>query len=58
MAIQNDPNVTELGSGWKITRLFDRAGDYYRVDGPNGEATTTEDFYYAEVYAKRLGWKG
>ena len=54
----NDPNVTQLTEGWTITRLFDKAGSYYRVDGPDGQSSTTEDYYYAEVYARRLGWKG
>ena len=58
MAMDNDPNITDIGAGWKITRLFDKAGSYYRVTGPNGQSSTSEDFYYAHVYAKRLGWKG
>ena len=58
MAMVNDPNVTQLTEGWTITRLFDKAGSYYRVDGPDGQTSTTEDYYYAEVYARRLGWKG
>lgn len=58
MGTVNDPNITDLGSGWTITRLYDKAGAYYRVDGPGNKSTTTEDFYYAHVYAKRLGWEG
>ena len=56
--MENDPNITDLGKGWRITRLFDKAGDYYRVDGPEGQSSITEDFYYAHIHAKRLGWTG
>ena len=58
MAMENDPNVTELSEGWRIIRLFDKSGSYYRVTGPEGQSSTTEDFYFAHVHAKRLGWQG
>lgn len=54
----NDPCTTALGGGWTLTQLTDKAGPYYRVDGPAGERSYTEDEYFARMHAARLGWKG
>ena len=54
----HEPNTTELGSGWTITQLCDKAGPYYRIQGPGGETSYVEDEYLARLQAARLGGPG
>ena len=58
MAAVNDPSITELGEGWFLTQLADKAGLYYRITGPRGETSFVEDEYMARIHAKRLGAPG
>ena len=54
MGVLNDAHRTDLGGGWTLTQLWDRAGSYYRVDGPNGESQIIETPEYAKrAYKKR-----
>ena len=52
--MQSEP-TTELGGGWTLTQLIDKAGTYYRITGPNGQKRFVEDEYMARMQAKRLG---
>ena len=58
MAVVNDPSITDLGDGWFLTQLTDKAGLYYRISGPRGETSYVEDEYMARMQAKRLGAPG
>lgn len=58
MAAVNDPSITELGEGWFLTQLADKAGLYYRITGPRGEISYVEDEYMARMQATRLGAPG
>ena len=54
MGVVNDPQKSDLGDGWFLTQLWDRAGCYYRIDGPNGESQIIETPEYAKrAYKKR-----
>jgi len=58
MAVANDPSITDLGEGWFLTQLIDKAGPYYRITGPRGETSYVEDEYMARIQATRLGAPG
>ena len=52
--MENEP-TTDLGEGWFLTQLVDKAGPYYRITGPRGETSYVEDEYMARIHAVRLG---